>query len=71
MKLWGCSAVDTFPVLVADQRGEFTDRLARMSESEAVFLLTTFANMATSREDREKEFIEAVTLEVYEVLCLG
>ena len=57
-----------FCVFVADHQGEFTDQLAHMSQSEAVFLLTTFANMATSREEREREFIEAVTLEVYEVL---
>ncbi|EDO32943.1 predicted protein [Nematostella vectensis] len=38
-----------------------------MSQSEAVFLLTTFTNMATSREAHDRDFIEAVTLEVYEV----
>ena len=43
------------------------DQLAHMSESEAVFLMTTFANMAGSRDSRESEFIEAVALEVYEV----
>ena len=43
------------------------DLLVHMSESEAVFLLTTFANMAGSRDSKESEFIEAVTLEMYEV----
>ena len=38
--------------------------------SEAVFLLTTFVNMARSRTadfDQEKDFINTVTLEIFEV----
>ncbi len=38
--------------------------------SEAVFLLTTFVNMARSRtadSDQEKDFINTVTLEIFEV----
>jgi len=38
-----------------------------MSQSEAIFLLTTFANIATSRDEKEKELIEAITVEVYKV----
>ena len=58
----------TVSVLVSDIRSEFTDQLSHMSQSEAIFLLTTFANMATSRESHEKDFIEAITIEVFEVL---
>lgn len=38
-----------------------------MSQSEAIFLLTTFANIATSRDGKERELIEAITTEVYKV----
>lgn len=54
-----------------DRQEEFTDQLARMSQSEAIFLLTTFANIATSRDEKEKELIEAVTLDVYKVCNIG
>lgn len=46
---------------------EFIDQLARMSQSEAIFLLTTFANFATSRDGKEREFIEAITSQIYKV----
>ena len=46
---------------------EFTDQLARISHSEAIFLLTTFANIATSREEEDMELIVAITLQVYKV----
>ena len=49
------------------REGEFTDQLARISQSEAIFLLTTFANIATSREEEDKELIVAITLQVYKV----
>lgn len=49
------------------REGEFTDQLARMSQSEAIFLLTTFANIATSRDNKERDLIEAITMEVYKV----
>lgn len=51
----------------AGRQEEFTDQLARMSQSEAIFLLTTFANIATSRDDKERDLIEAITTEVYKV----
>ena len=38
-----------------------------MSQSEAIFLLTTFANIATSRDGKEREFIEAITSQIYKV----
>lgn len=53
--------------ILESREGEFTDQLARISQSEAIFLLTTFANIATSREENEKELIEAITLQVYKV----
>lgn len=49
------------------RQGEFTDQLARMSQSEAIFLLTTFANIATSRDNKDRDLIEAITIEVYKV----
>lgn len=49
------------------RQGEFTDQLARMSQSEAIFLLTTFTNIATSRDRKERELIEAISTEVYKV----
>ena len=57
--------------LSAGRQEEFTDQLARMSQSEAIFLLTTFANIATSRDEKEKVLIEAITLEVYRVCNIG
>ena len=51
----------------AGRQGDFTDQLARMTQSEAIFLLTTFANIATSRDGKERDLIEAITIEVYKV----
>lgn len=56
-----------FSLHTAGREGEFTDQLARMSQSEAIFLLTTFANIATSRDGKEMDLIEAITTEVYKV----
>ena len=57
----------SFTLHPAARQEEFTDQLARMSQSEAIFLLTTFANIATSRDGKECELIEAITTEVYKV----
>ena len=38
-----------------------------MTESEIVFLLTTFSNMARARPIQDSDFINAVVLEIYEV----
>jgi len=38
-----------------------------MPTSEAIFLLTTFANMAGCRPNNEMDFIEVVTGEIFEV----
>jgi len=56
-----------FSLHTAAREEEFTDQLARMSQSEAIFLLTTFANIATSRDGKERDLIEAITTEVYKV----
>jgi len=46
----------------------FYDQLTIMPTSEAIFLLTTFANMAGSRSSDEMDFIEVVTGEIFEVV---
>jgi hypothetical protein len=51
-------------------KAQFADMLLKTFTSEAVFLLTTFANMARSRhgnEQEERQFISTVTLEIFEV----
>ncbi|KAJ7394035.1 Ectopic P granules protein 5 [Desmophyllum pertusum] len=58
---------DDWREVLQSRQEEFTDQLARMSQSEAIFLLTTFANIATSRDDKERDLIEAITTEVYKV----
>ena len=57
----------SFSLHPAGHQEEFTEQLARMSQSEAIFLLTTFANIATSRDGKEMDLIEAITIEVYKV----
>lgn len=44
----------------------FEDRLVAMAISEALYLLTTFANMACSRQYNSL-FVETVALEIYQV----
>ena len=56
-------------------REQFVDHMMRNLTSETVFLLTTFVNMATScgnNTAEEIEFINTVTLELFEVntICL-
>ena len=55
-------------------RGQFADMLLKTFTSEAVFLLTTFANMARARchddndgDENERLFISTVALEIFEV----
>jgi len=45
----------------------FYDQLTIIPTSEAIFLLTTFANMAGCRSEDEMDFIEVVTGEIFEV----
>ena len=51
----------------ASSKAAFEDQLMAMPMSEAIYLLTTFANMARSRSEKELDFVEAVTLEIFEV----
>ncbi|BFZ08146.1 hypothetical protein BsWGS_11185 [Bradybaena similaris] len=46
---------------------QLADNLMHMPASEAIYLLTTFANMACSRSYEEESFICTVTLEVFEI----
>ena len=51
-------------------REQFVDSMMRNLTSETVFLLTTFVNMASSRNSdsaEEREFINTLTLELFEV----
>ena len=49
---------------------DFHDKLTRLPTSEALFLLNTFANMARSRTETVREFIEFVSGEIHEVKSL-
>ena len=54
-------------------REQFVDHMMRNLTSETVFLLTTFVNMATScgsSTAEEIEFINTVTLELFEVFTI-
>ncbi|XP_070546998.1 ectopic P granules protein 5 homolog isoform X2 [Ptychodera flava] len=50
-----------------DNRIGFEEKLTSMPTSEVIYLLTSFAFMARSRPTTEKDFIETITLEVYEL----
>ena len=50
-----------------DTRGRFQDLLLKMGENESYYLLTAFANMAIARGKNEKEFIEVVVNNVFEI----
>ena len=51
--------------------GQFVDVLMKTYTSEVIFLLTTFVNMARSRdpeeEETEKEFINFIAQEIFQV----
>ena len=51
-------------------RQTFYDQLTVMPTSEAIFLLTTFANMACCRSVDEMDLIEVVTSEIFEIAYL-
>lgn len=51
-----------------DSWQQLADNLMHMPASEAIYLLTTFANMACGRSYEEEDFIHLVTLEVFEVI---
>ncbi|KAI6645756.1 Ectopic P granules protein 5-like [Oopsacas minuta] len=57
-----------------DYREQFIDNIMRIPLSEAIFLFTTFANMARAREysrPKDYEFIEIVVFELMEVSFLN
>ncbi|XP_041457856.1 ectopic P granules protein 5 homolog isoform X2 [Lytechinus variegatus] len=45
----------------------FGNRLLNMPMSEVIYLLTTFANMASARSNKEPDFVITITNEVYEL----
>ena len=50
-----------------DVRIHFRDALEHVASTERLFLLTSFANMATTRKESDREFIESVCLELIEI----
>ncbi|XP_035829150.1 ectopic P granules protein 5 homolog isoform X2 [Aplysia californica] len=50
-----------------DSWQQLADNLLHMPTSEAIYLLTTFANMASCRSYEEEAFIQTITLEVFEI----
>ena len=58
-----------FPADIESRR-QLADALQNLPASESIYLLSTFANMATSRPLEEDDFIECITLQVFEVRLL-
>lgn len=54
-------------VLEPDNMAQFADNLVQLPTSESIYLLTTFSNMAQSRCEEERQFVEVIVLEVFEV----
>ena len=50
-----------------DVRIHFADALESVASTERLFLLTSFANMATTRKEVDRDFIETVCLELVEI----
>ncbi|KAL8604118.1 hypothetical protein ACOMHN_047330 [Nucella lapillus] len=50
-----------------ESRRQLADSLQTLPASESIYLLTTFANMATARPLEEHDFIECITLQVFEI----
>ena len=58
------------PLIEESCKAQFVDTLMKTYTSEAVFLLTTFVNMARSRpadSEEERSFINTVALEIFQV----
>ncbi|XP_077501047.1 ectopic P granules protein 5 homolog [Amblyomma americanum] len=53
------------------QKQSFEEKLCSMPQSEVYFLLTSFANMATSREGDGRAFTHVVALEVFQITYLN
>ena len=56
-----------FVTLDVSKKATFGNKLVNMPMSEVIYLLTTFANMASARTNKETDFVEFITTEVYEV----
>ncbi|CAL1544233.1 unnamed protein product, partial [Lymnaea stagnalis] len=54
-----------------DSWQQLADNLMHMPTSEAIYLLTTFANMAGCRSSDEDGFIHMITLEVFEIAYIS
>ncbi|ROT60953.1 hypothetical protein C7M84_021366 [Penaeus vannamei] len=50
----------------SDTRGQFHDRLVKIEENEALYLLTALANMAVERESTESHFVEVIVNNIFE-----
>ncbi|XP_071496292.1 ectopic P granules protein 5 homolog [Diadema antillarum] len=55
----------------AAKKEMFSSKLLNMPMSEVIYLLTTFANMASARSKEEADFVEFITTEVYELAYLN
>ncbi len=51
-----------------EQKERFEGKLLTMPTSEAIYLLTTFSKMAAAVSSNQKEFIQVIASEIYEVL---
>lgn len=61
------SSFSSSPRVDFSNRNMFCKRLLEMPMSEVIYLLTTFANMATSRGIDEEPFIRFVAKELYQI----
>ncbi|XP_064604344.1 ectopic P granules protein 5 homolog [Liolophura sinensis] len=54
-----------------DNMAQFADNLVQLPTSESIYLLTTFSNMAQSRCEEERQFVEVIVLEVFEIAYIS
>ncbi|XP_014790390.1 ectopic P granules protein 5 homolog [Octopus bimaculoides] len=52
------------------RKAQLADSLQKMPISEAIYLLTAFSNMVQCRHESETEFIQTITVEVFEIAYL-
>ncbi|XP_076765337.1 ectopic P-granules autophagy protein 5 isoform X1 [Xylocopa sonorina] len=48
-------------------RAKFEEKLSTMPGDESYFLLTTFANMAMARTDKDYDFVRTVTIDLFQI----
>ncbi|XP_076670129.1 ectopic P-granules autophagy protein 5 isoform X3 [Andrena cerasifolii] len=51
----------------AQLRKQFEEKLSSMPGDESYFLLTTFANMAMARADKDYDFVKAATIDLFQI----